>query len=292
VASWLTGQVRKHNAFLLALPAILWLTIFFLIPLGMVFVVSFMTRSTSGVGELPFTLDHYERVFDLFSGVLVRSVRIALITTIICLLAGYPMAFFIKTRKRALVRQIALFMVILPFWTNFLVRTYAWRVLLGREGTINGVLINLGLINEPLPLLLNEFAVLVGLTYGFLPFMVLPIYAAVERFDFRYVEAARDLGANDWQIFWRILIPLTLPGIVAGCILVFIPSIGAYITPDLLGGNEGRMIGNFIHGQFTSRVNQPLGSALSMVLMGMVMIALLIYLRVIGRNAATRTEAT
>ena len=291
MASWLTVQVRKHNALLLALPAILWLTVFFLIPLGIVFVVSFMTRGTTGLGELPFTFDHYERVFDLFSGILIRSVRIAFITTVVCLLVGFPMAFFIKTRKNAYVRQIALFMVILPFWTNFLVRTYALRVLLGREGTINGVLGNLNIIDEPLPLLLNQFAVLVGLTYSYLPFMVLPIYAAVERFDFRYVEAARDLGANDWQVFWRVIIPLTLPGIVAGCILVFIPSIGAFVTPDMLGGTDGRMIGNFVYGQFQRTVNHPLGSALSVVMMAMVMIALLIYLRVASRDSTQREDA-
>lgn len=291
MASWLNQQIRKHNALLLALPAILWLTLFFLLPLGIVFVVSFMTRGTGGLGELPFTLTHYERVFDLYQPIIIRSVRIAFYTTIICLIVGYPMAFFIKTRKRAFTRQIALFLVILPFWTNFLVRTYAWRVLLGNEGTINGVLQSVGLIDESLPLLFNQFAVLVGLVYGFLPFMVLPIYAAVERFDFRYIEAARDLGANDWQTFWRVIFPLTLPGVGAGCVLVFIPSIGAYVTPDLLGGTDGRMIGNFITGQFMRTVNHPLGSALSMVLMSMVMVALLIYLFIINRSNRTTKPA-
>ncbi len=286
MASWLNAQLRKHNGLLLALPAILWLTLFFLLPLALVFGVSFMTRGTGGMGELPFTLEHYERIFNLFDGILIRSVRIALITTVVCLVVGYPMAFFIKTRRRASVRQLALFFVILPFWTNFLVRTYAWRVLLGTEGTINGVLLELGLINAPLEVLLTEFAVLIGLVYGFLPFMVLPIYASVERFDFRFVEAARDLGANDWHIFWRILLPLTMPGVIAGCILVFIPSIGAFVTPDMLGGRDGLMIGNLIHGQFTRTANQPLGSALSIVVMSMVMISLLIYIRFAGRGQA------
>lgn len=284
MAPWVTDQVRKHNSFLLALPAILWLTVFFILPLAIVLVVSFMTRGTGGAAVLPLTLDHYERVFTVFDSIFIRSVRIAFMTTVICLLVGYPLAFFIKTRKHSFTRQFALFLVILPFWTNFLVRTYAWRVLLGREGTINGILLNTGIISEPLTLLNTEFAVLLGLVYGFLPFMVLPIYASVERFDFRFVEAARDLGANDWHTFWRVVLPLTMPGVVAGCILVFIPSIGAFVTPDLLGGTKGLMIGNLIQNQFRGTGNLPLGAALSMVMMGMVMISLIVYVRFVSRG--------
>src|SRR5690606_31516938 len=147
------------------------------------------------------------------------SIWIAFLTMLICLLVGYPLAFFISTRKSARMQQFALFLVILPFWTNFLVRTYAWRVLLGNEGTINVILQNLRIISEPLPMLNTDFAVLVGLVYGFLPFMILPIYSSIERFDFRLVEAAHDLGANDWRAFWRVVFPLTLPGVFAGCVL-------------------------------------------------------------------------
>jgi spermidine/putrescine transport system permease protein len=182
------------------------------------------------------------------------------------------------------VRQFALFMVILPFWTNFLVRTYAWRILLGREGTINEILLKLGVISEPLQLLNTEFAVLIGLVYGFLPFMVLPIYASVERFDFRFVEAARDLGANDWHTFWRVVLPMTLPGVIAGCILVFIPAIGTFVTSDLLGGTRGLMIGNLIQNQFRGTGNMPLGAAVSTVMMVLVMISLMIYVRFVRRE--------
>lgn len=280
----LTAYTRRQNGFLLALPAILWLLFFFIFPLAIVLVVSFMTRGTGGSAVLPLTLDHYERVFTVFDGIFLRSVRIAFITMVICLLAGYPLAFFIRTRRNAWVRNMALFLVILPFWTNFLVRTYAWRILLGREGTINELLLNVGIIQQPLQLLNTEFAVLVGLTYGFLPFMVLPIYASVERFDFRFVEAARDLGANDWHTFWRVVLPMTMPGVIAGCILVFIPAIGAFVTPDLLGGTRGLMIGNLIQGQFRGTGNMPLGAALSVVMMSVVMLSLIFYVRFSNRE--------
>lgn len=276
---------EKTKGLLVGLPAIIWLGLFFLVPLISVLIVSFLSRGRGGAGVLPFTLANYERVLSVFSGVLLDSVWIAFITTIFCLLIGYPLAFWIATRRNAWVRQIALFMIILPFWTNFLVRTYALQTILGREGTINSFLGSLGAISEPIPLLNTTFAVLIGLIYGYLPFMVLPIYATVERFEFRMVEAAHDLGANDWSAFWRIVLPLTLPGVIAGFILVFIPTIGAFVTPDLLGGTQGIMIGNLINQQFKGQGNQPLGSALSMVLMAMVMIALLVYVRFGDRRA-------
>lgn len=269
----------KQKGFWLALPAILWLTLFFLLPVMIVFVVSFLSRGRGGAGELPFTLENYERVINIFGPIITDSIWIAFVTTVICLVVGYPLAFFISTRSDPRFRSLALFMIILPFWTNFLVRTYALQTILGREGIINGVLTSLGLIGEPLALLNTPEAVILGLVYGYLPFMVLPIYASVERFDFRYVEAAHDLGANDIRAFLRVVLPLTLPGVIAGFILVFIPTIGAFVTPDLLGGTRGIMIGNLIQQQFRGSGNQPLGSALSVVLMAMVMVALLIYVR-------------
>ena len=274
------AERRKQLAgFLLALPAALWLLLFFLLPLTIVFVVSFMSRASNGTGELPFTLANYERVFGVFSPVLWRSLEISFLSTVICLLIGYPLAFFISTRQRSWVRQFCLFLVILPFWTNFLVRTYAWRVLLGDDGIFNNFLLNLGLISQPIQLLNTQFAVIVGLVYGFLPFMVLPIFASVERFDFRFVDAAHDLGANDLRAFLQVIFPLTLPGVFAGCALVFIPCVGAFVTPDLLGGTSGLMIGNLIQRQFGGSGNMPLGSALSIVMMAIVMITLLIYVR-------------
>lgn len=271
---------EKSQGGLLALPAMLWLFSFFLLPLAIVFVVSFLSRGPRGTIVLPFTLEHYERIFGpVFFPVVLDSIWISVITTVICLVVGYPLAFFISTRKSKVMQSFALFLVILPFWTNFLVRTYAWRVILGNEGVINSALANLGIITEPIQMLNTDFAVLVGLVYGFLPFMVLPIYASIERFDFRLVEAANDLGANDLIAFVRIIFPLTLPGVVAGCILVLIPSIGSFVTPDLLGGTQGLMIGNLIQGQFRGSGNWPLGSAASMVLMLIVGLSLIIYTR-------------
>ncbi|MCU0513708.1 MAG: ABC transporter permease [Anaerolineae bacterium] len=284
MALWLRTQVHKRSELLLAVPALLWLAIFFVMPSLMVVVVSLMTRGAGGNPELPLTLAHYERTFSAFDSVLLRSIWIAFLTTIICLLAGYPLALFIRTRQSVALRRFALFMIILPFWTNFLVRTYAWRMVLGREGIINGGLISAGIITEPIQLLNTEFAVLLGLVYGFLPFMVLPIYASIERFDFRYVEAAFDLGANKWHTFWRVMLPMTLPGVLAGCVLVFIPAIGSFVTPDLLGGTQGLMIGNLIHRQFVGNGNLPLGAALSVVMMALVLVPLLIYVRAGGER--------
>jgi spermidine/putrescine transport system permease protein len=277
---------EKTRGRLLAVPAIVWLVLFFLLPLAIVLLVSFMTRGSRGAFyTFPLTLEHYERIFGpVFFPVFVDSVWIAFETTAICLLVGYPLAFFISTRKSRFMQQFSLFLVILPFWTNFLVRTYAWRVILGNEGIINSTLLNLGLITEPIQLLNTDFAVLIGLVYGFLPFMVLPIYASVERFDFRLVEAAHDLGANDWFAFWRIVLPLTLPGVIAGAILVFIPAIGSFITPDLLGGTQGLMIGTLVQRQFGGSGNWPLGAAASIVMMLLVGVSLLAYSRLSRRS--------
>lgn len=282
---------EKRKGFLLALPAIIYLGVFFVIPLIFVFIISFMTRGSGRGGEafytMPFTLRAYQdAVGPIYGPVILDSVMIAFITTIFCLLLGYPLAFYIATRKSKARQQFALFLVILPFWTNFLVRTYTWRIILGNEGLINSALQGLGLTSAPIQMLNTDFAVLVGLIYGYLPFMVLPIYASVERFDFRLVEAAYDLGANDWKAFWRVVLPITLPGVVAGMILVFIPVIGALVTPELLGGTQGIMIGSLIQNQFLkSGGNWPLGGAISGVMMGFVLIALMMYAGITRRRS-------
>ncbi len=271
--------MNERRGFRLAFPGIFWLTIFFMLPLLFVLAASFMSSGLSGAPMLPLTLEHYVRTFDTFGVIVWRSLRIALYTTVWCLVLGYPLAFFIATRKSATARLVFLFLILLPFWTNFLVRTYALKSILGPEGIINTLLVNLSLIAQPLEMLFTPFAVILGLVYGYLPFMVLPIYAAVERLDFRFVEAAYDLGANDWHTFWRVVFPLTLPGVVAGSMLVFIPSIGSFITPDLLGGTRGLMIGNLIARQFGGRNNITLGSAISIVLIVLVLIGVVIYIR-------------
>lgn len=278
---------EKQTGFLLALPAVVWLGIFFLLPVLIVLAISFLTPTTNGRGgQLPITLEHYGDVFDFFarrpiySAVIIRSIWISLLTTIICLLMGYPLAFFISTRKNPRMRQFAMFLIILPFWTNFLVRTYALKTIIAPEGPLSGLLQGIGAIPGSLDWLNTREAVILGLVYSYLPFMVLPIYAAVEKFDFHFVEAANDLGANDWRAFWRVIFPMTLPGVIAGFILVFIPTIGAFVTPDLLGGTQGLMISNLIQQNIRgSGSNYPRGSALSVVLMMIVTVGVTIYLR-------------
>ena len=269
----------RGGLFGLLTPGTLWIIVFFLLPLVFVAVSSFMSRGPGGQPVQPLTLDQYERTFTTFGPVLWRSLRIALVATVFCLVLGYPVAFFISRRRNPGVRMMLLFLVLLPFWTNFLVRTYALITILQRDGLLNGLLQSLGVLAEPIQMLFTPGAVMLGLVYGYLPFMILPIYASVEALDFRYVEASNDLGANDFTTFWRVIFPLTLPGVIAGCILVFIPAIGAYITPDLMGGTRGLMIGNLIQSQFGGRGNVPLGSAVSMVLLALVFVSVFIYSR-------------
>lgn len=274
------GERRSsRRAFALASPAIFWLVAFFLLPVVFVAVASFLSRGLGGVPQMPPTVEHYGRTFDVFGPVIWRSLWVALLTTVLCLLVGYPLAFFISRRRSPRLRMALLFLVLLPFWTNFLVRTYALITILQKEGLLNSLLLRLGAIQEPLQMLYTPGAVMLGLVYGYLPFMVLPIYASVERLDLRFVEAAFDLGANDWSAFWRVIVPLTLPGVIAGSILVFIPAIGAFVTPDLMGGTRGLMIGNLIQSQFRGRGNIPLGSAISMVLLVLVFVGVLVYTR-------------
>lgn len=267
---------------LLVMPAALWLIIFFVVPLLVVVLYSFLTRDRFLQAVLPFTLTNYATVFDASSPylpILWRSLQIALLTTAICLLVGYPLSFFIATAPKRW-QNVFLLLVVVPFWTNFLVRTYAISFVITDEGLINSILVNyLKLIDQPIRMMYTPFAVFLGLVYGYLPFMVLPIYTAIEKFNFRLVEAAHDLGANDVRAFLRVMLPVTLPGVMAGSVLVFIPALGAFVTPDLMGGRQGLMIGNQIKDQVFSTVGKPLGSALSIVMMSIVVIALLVYYR-------------
>jgi spermidine/putrescine transport system permease protein len=208
--------------------------------------------------------------------IFVRSLVLALVTTVICLAVSYPFAFYIATRAPRL-RNVLLVFVMIPFWSNFLVRTYAWRVILGSEGPLSQASELLG--GEPFRLLFTNTAVLIGLVYGFMPFMVLPLYAALERMDWRLVEAARDLYANGWTAFRKVTLPLSMPGVVAGSILVFIPSLGAYVTPALLGGARTVLMGDYIVSQFLAARNWPFGSALSFAVMFVMLLATVFYFR-------------
>jgi spermidine/putrescine transport system permease protein len=280
-----TGARRaaSRRGFLLGLPAVLYLTVFFLIPLGIVVAYSFATRSRTGRTELrDWNLDAYSRLGDdIVRTVAVRSLWIALATTLISLLLAYPLAYYMSTRTPT-VRNILLVGVMLPFWSNFLVRTYAWRVLLDSDGLVSQATEAAG-IGET-RLLFTPTAVLIGLVYGYLPFMVLPLYAAIERIDWSLVEAARDLHASAWTAFRRIVWPLSLPGVIAGSILVFVPSFGAYVTPAILGGNKEGLLGSFIVSQFLSARNGPVGASLSVVVLSVMLVATLWYFRSGGRN--------
>ena len=266
-------------------PATLYLILFFVIPLGIVFVYSFLKRGVYGQLIWEFNLQNYVRVLDpLYLQIFWRSAVLATASTLGCLLLAYPFAYYIARRPTARTRNLLLVLVMIPFWTNFLIRTYAWRVILSNDGPINSVLMGLGVLKEPASLLFTDGAVLIGLVYGYLPFMVLPLYAAIERIDFSLMEAAGDLYANGWQAFRRVLLPLSMPGVLAGSILVFIPSLGAFVTPDLLGGAKTVMIGNLIQGQFLTARDWPFGSAISMLLMFAVLIATTVYFRKGGRT--------
>jgi spermidine/putrescine transport system permease protein len=254
----------------------LWLVVLFVAPLVVVFVYSFFERGTYGELVPALSPDNYIRAMDpLYLATLWRSVRLSLTATGISLIVGFPLAWHISQRSES-TKKILLVLLLVPFWTNFLVRTYAWIFILRTEGLLNASLMGLGLITEPIDILFTETAVVIGLVYTYLPFMVLPIYVNAEKLDRRLLEAARDLGATSTRAFRHVILPLTRPGIVSGCILVFVPCLGAYITPDLLGGSKSLMIGNLIQMQFLSARDWPFGSALSFLLMAIVLTALYI----------------
>jgi spermidine/putrescine transport system permease protein len=250
------------------------------IPLFIICTYSFLSRGAYGGVTFPWTAENYGRVLDpIYVGIAWRSFAIAAEATAICLVVGFPLALYIARSGSR--RNLFLNLVMLPFWTSFLIRTYAWMFLLRDTGLVNSTLLSLHLIREPLHLLFNEGAVILGLVYGYLPFMVLPLYATLEKLDPALLDAAQDLGATPWVTFWRVIVPLSRNGIVSGVLLVFIPCLGAYLTPDLLGGGRSLMLGNLVQNQFTSARDWPFGSAVSLLLMALV---LLLLLRVIRRR--------
>jgi spermidine/putrescine transport system permease protein len=275
-------------------PGMLWILLFFNLPLVIVLFISFVERGRAGSIKIPpvFTLDNYVQLFNactsqfagpecdplLYVGIFWHSMRIGLIVTLWCILLGYPLSYYIS-KQRQVWRDALMILVIIPFWTNFLVRTYALKQVLATEGLLNSFLMNIGLINQPLALLFNEFAVIVGLVYGYLPFAVLPMYASIEKFDYTLMEAAADLGASPARAFLRVMLPMTLPGVIAALVLVFVPVVGAFITPDIMGGGKIEMIGTLINRQFGVSRNWPFGASMSLILMLMVLIGVIAYFR-------------
>jgi spermidine/putrescine transport system permease protein len=275
----------RRQAAWLAAPCLLFLFGLFLAPQVLMFAASLGRRSVYG-GVVPdWSLANYARAIEpIYLRILARSVGLAFLTTVLCLLVAYPVAFWLGLRASARWRTLLLVLVILPFWTSFLVRMYAWVFLLRTEGLVNLSLGHFGV--PPLSLLYNDFAVLLGQVYGELPFMILPLYASIEKLDRSLLEAAADLGAAPTRALLRVTLPLTAPGIVAGCVLVFIPSLGAYLAPDLLGGARTVYIGNLVQSQFAVARDMPFGSALSFLLSLTVLVLLFLFRRPLQSSQA------
>ena len=260
----------------LALPYILWTIAFSIVPLIIILVYSFCERTPYGDIVFKFTTGNYVKFFQpIYLKVLWRSIVLAVSSTALTLLIGYPMAWIIS-RAGDRARNFMVMLFVLPLWTNFLLRTYAWMGLLRENGFFNQVLMSIGLINEPLKLLYTEGAVLVGMVYNFLPFMVLPIYSVLVKMDQGHIDAANDLGANPTQTFIKVVLPLSFPGIVSGIIMVFMPALSTFIISDLLGGGQTMMLGNLIQNQFLSARNWQFGSAISTIMILMVLIMTLV----------------
>lgn len=256
-----------------------WMFLFALLPFLLVFGASFMSHSQNSLLQLPLTLQNYRELYNpIYLRIFENSIIIAGSATFICLLMAYPFAFII-TRMQGPLKNLCIMLVIIPFWTSSLIRSYALIAIIKGKGVLNTLLIALGLIHDPLDLLFTNTAVVIGLVYNLLPFMILPIMTNIERLDFRLVEAARDLGANRFTTFSRVIIPLSMPGIVAGCILVFLPAMTLFYISDILGGAKSILAGNLIQNKFLIAENWPMGSTLSIVMTLMLTLLILIYIR-------------
>ena len=265
-------------------PVTIWLGLFFLVPLLLILAYSFGTSEVYGGITLGFNPGNYLKVFDpLYLEIIVRTFVIAALTTFLCFALGYPLAYFIVF-KGSRWRNALILLVMVPFWTSLLIRAYSWVVILSGNGIANKTLQFLGITDEPVTLIFTSQAVLMGMVYSYLPFMILPLYASLEKFDTRMKEAAKDLGATRWHTFWRVTFPLSMPGVIAGSILVFIPSAGEFVIPQLLGGSRTVMTGSLIQNQFGSARDWAFGSALSVMLAALLLAAILFYVRRVGAD--------
>jgi spermidine/putrescine transport system permease protein len=278
--------MRKPNLFKpISLTLIItWLIVFALLPILMVLITSFLKHNTNQLVVFKFTLENYSQLFDfIYFKIFLRSFIVAGLCTFLCLLFGYPFAFLIA-RMESRFKPLLLLLVIIPFWTSSLIRTYAMMILLKAHGIINKMLIALGIIDQPLQLLYTNTAVLIGLVYNLLPFMILPLYANIEKLNPLLIEAARDLGAKKITIFLKIILPLTLPGILAGILLVFLPAMTLFYIPILLGGAKSMLLGNLIQNQFLQINNWPFGSAISISLLILMVLIYFAYQRSSNNN--------
>ena len=256
-----------------------WLTLFVLVPNIMIIGTSFLTRDEANLIELTFTFDNYLRLLDpLYAKVLMHSFYMAIIATLLCLVIGYPFAYIVAKMPEKW-RPFMLFLVIVPFWTNSLIRTYGLKIVLGTQGILNKSLMAMEIIDKPMRLMYTETAVMIGLVYILLPFMILPLYSAIERLDNTYIEAAKDLGANKFQTITKVILPLTMPGIIGGCLLVLLPALGMFYISDLLGGAKNILIGNVIKSQVLNARDWPFGAATSIALTFAMAVMLYAYYR-------------
>ncbi|EKF9063194.1 spermidine/putrescine ABC transporter permease PotB [Vibrio cholerae] len=256
-----------------------WLVLFVLIPNLMIIGTSFLTRDEANLIKFAFTFENYTRLLDpLYGKVMLHSFYMAIVATLICLVIGYPFAYIVAKMPEKW-RPFMLFLIIVPFWTNSLIRTYGLKIVLGTQGILNEALMSLGLIDAPLRIMFTETAVMIGLVYILLPFMILPLYSAIEKLDGTYIEAARDLGANKFQTLVRVILPLTMPGIIGGCLLVLLPALGMFYIADLLGGAKNLLIGNVIKSQVLNARDWPFGAATSIALTLAMAIMLYAYYR-------------
>lgn len=296
---------RRGRFFVTAIPYV-WLLVFFLVPFLIVFKISLSTTEIAQPPYSPtldlfgeglaatwdkvaaFTADNYRRLVteSVYIESYLSSLRIAATATFLMLLVGYPIAYGMAKAPKSL-RPTLLMLIILPFWTSFLIRVYAWIGILSQEGLLNGFLLRFGLIDEPLQILSTNTAVYIGIVYSYLPFMVLPLYAALEKMDDTLIEAAQDLGCTPLQAFWRITFPLSLPGVIAGCFLVFIPSVGEFVIPDLLGGSETVMIGKTLWEEFFNNRDWPAASAVAITLLVVLIVPIVIF-----QNAQAKAQET
>jgi spermidine/putrescine transport system permease protein len=271
------------SCLVLLLPAIIWYSVFFLAPLAQMVIISFGVPGPYGGVEPGFTLDSYQELADpLYLDIFLVTLRMALIGTLACLVVGYPLAYFLATRAGRY-KTLLFLLIIVPFWTSFLIRTYAWETILDPQGALSQTLQAIGLIHQPLPFLYSQVAIFIGILYNYLPLMVFPLYVALERLDKRLVEASKDLGASRFATFRQITLPLTLPGVMTGCLLVFIPLTGEYLIPTILGGSKNIFMGNLIANQFLEARNWPFGATLGVAVIVLLLLLVSIYLAVFRR---------
>lgn len=273
----ISKKINLQNAIIALIVG--WLTLFVLVPNVMIIGTSFLTRDEANLIEMTFTFDNYLRLLDpLYAKVLMHSFYMAIVATLLCLVIGYPFAYIVAKMPEKW-RPFMLFLVIVPFWTNSLIRTYGLKIVLGTQGILNKSLMAMEIIDKPLRIMYTETAVMIGLVYILLPFMILPLYSAIEKLDNTYIEAAKDLGANKLQTITKVILPLTMPGIIGGCLLVLLPALGMFYISDLLGGAKNLLIGNVIKSQVLNARDWPFGATTSIALTFAMAVMLYAYYR-------------